>query len=649
MKRCKQDVTQKYLGEMFHRGLLKDYIHADEERNLHYCQSSDIPSLVQLNAFSSHCRRFLKDTIRTELEEVVNFFKDFRDHIDTMRGREQDPSNIFHRINILFNDVTKLLEIADNLKKKISSETDKSTNTEIVKRILDIEQDCVLLFKIRRTFSLHMKPVAFAGQNSNVEGSIYRQISDCDLQTKSGMFGCIVLTRDGTDNLDAFYAKPQFGNFQDRTHNMEVLNNYKQSTSKWLSALFYGEIILECQQQSRFRDRDRYSLSTRRKRCLIDVCEASLYSNILLEKNKLRRFPFCSDYSSRACHHDDKYKPEASIFETEQCFTTTFPKTSCSGATDFIPYPFLSDLSLIRVHFGEPFPSGFHSLILETPFVNAFVLPIYHNHKSELESCDRFHFDKTKMGCLACVIGNRSSTCGLETLLIRLDESSNTINGICIAAARMNCKIGCYDGNMKYLQLYKNSRNIFSLNTSNLFEISYRSIALYNAGLETALQGHRWMSDSDKLTPFSFSVRNVEADLVCFLKKGIFIVNHGSEELQIRKLKLPNCTIDITYSITEQTVSVPVEKLIPHTAVEVQNNEVLVVCGIQGDNSKFVMIFPEKKGGEAVEMLEVRYPNCDFSDASVIDLEIAPDGTVMFVLENKEGKYVCVSTKYFMP
>ena len=157
-------------------------------------------------------------------------------------------------------------------------------------------------------------------------------------------------------------------------------------------------------------------------------------------------------------------------------------------------------------------------------------------------------------------------------------------------------------------------------------------------------------NDSGKvLKSFSVSLKNVDADLVCFVKKGIYIVNHRREELQINKLILPNCEMETIYAIKEEAISVPVEKLIPLTAADVKNNEVVVVCGIHGDNSKFFTIFPEKEGNEVVEMLEVRYPNTDLVDAPVIDLEIAPDGTVMFVLEKNEGNYVCVSTKYFIP
>ena len=651
-KMCKDWKMQYQLREMFSRGLLKDYRHADEERELLYLQSY-IPSLVQLNEFSSHCRRFLKSNIQPELEDTVIFFKEFLDHIRSLIGKEQTGhSKAFNRVNDLLKNLSKLKEAGEAIKEEVLLRIERSSDTEIAQSILDIEVDSVLLFKIRKTFALQMKPLAFARDNISSRSSIYTQVSECALQTMNGMFGGLILIGDGTDCLDAFYAKSEIKTRLSRYNHMESLSKYKFSSSKLLFSLFYGSSISQSQKHNVLIDQSGHIETKRKhlmKRCLIDVCEALEYSNALLE---MSRIVYNSSYTSHSGKEETDSGNHGTLVEIEPAgFTTTFPKSECTGATRFSVSHSFSGLKSIDVMFGRPFPNSFDTLTLEIPFVNVFAFPIFYNHKSELESVNWFHFDEASMGCMACLTGNRSSGYGLETIMIHFGECSKAIDGICIATTRMKCKVKLFDAETTNFEMLRHNKHLFSINTVSTpeqFTFSYHTLGDDNSEIETVLQGRNNDKDATE-TSFSVSLKNVDADLVCFVKYGIYIVNHRREELQINKLILPNCEMETIYSIKEETISVPVEKLIPLTAAEAKNNEVVVVCGIQDDNSKFFMIFPEKVGNESIELLEVRYPNTDLVDAPVIDLEIAPDGTVMFVLEKEEGNYVCVSTKYFIP
>ena len=67
------------------------------------------------------------------------------------------------------------------------------------------------------------------------------------------------------------------------------------------------------------------------------------------------------------------------------------------------------------------------------------------------------------------------------------------------------------------------------------------------------------------------------------------------------------------------------------------------------DNSKFVMIRPYLSDTSPIEFLDVIYPSsAEISEAWVDELEMSPEGDIVYVLKDKDGKSHSVLTKYLI-
>ena len=131
-------------------------------------------------------------------------------------------------------------------------------------------------------------------------------------------------------------------------------------------------------------------------------------------------------------------------------------------------------------------------------------------------------------------------------------------------------------------------------------------------------------------------------------KQGLTFVSRGIDldEMHIGKIEAKEETIKVYVMVTlhQKSLARQIEKLIPLAMIDTTNDEVLLVCSIDGENDKLAMIWPD-----ILEILEVKYPSTEFSQASIVELQIDPVGNIMYVLENEDGKYCCACTRYFMP
>lgn len=101
-----------------------------------------------------------------------------------------------------------------------------------------------------------------------------------------------------------------------------------------------------------------------------------------------------------------------------------------------------------------------------------------------------------------------------------------------------------------------------------------------------------------------------EANLLCRLESGIYFVKHGeNQEIRIGKFLFlaKEIEADTVHTVKSSDLDIPLCKLKPLTMVEMKNTGVVVVCSVEGDISKFVMILTDKRGNEAIEILEIEY------------------------------------------
>ena len=101
-----------------------------------------------------------------------------------------------------------------------------------------------------------------------------------------------------------------------------------------------------------------------------------------------------------------------------------------------------------------------------------------------------------------------------------------------------------------------------------------------------------------------------------------------------------------TSSVTEDDATVTPDKIRPLTMSESRRGELVVVCAVEDDANRLVMILPMK---QRVEVLEIQYPDSAYNEANLVDLEMDSDGNTMYILRDVDGKMRRVMVKYIMP
>ena len=157
------------------------------------------------------------------------------------------------------------------------------------------------------------------------------------------------------------------------------------------------------------------------------------------------------------------------------------------------------------------------------------------------------------------------------------------------------------------------------------------------------------LNKSETVIPVTFE----HASLLSCIKTDLYLAKYNNklDELIIAKLSFSSerMETDVILRLKEADVGTPVCKLKPLTMVENRVNDIVVVCAVEDDKfDTFVIIWPYKETNHCVEVLEVQYSPTVLSNASVVDLEMDPDGNIMYVLENQTGQSQSVCTKYFM-
>ena len=287
-------------------------------------------------------------------------------------------------------------------------------------------------------------------------------------------------------------------------------------------------------------------------------------------------------------------------------------------------------------------------------FVLPFVFDVYGIARHRLSPND------VLPGSLTCFIGNRHATAGLETVLVYFEKDGINAHGVSIITEKAKFKStdafkqssGLSAGLENKFEEIRAKSNVFAFfwgTCNGLHVSSYRSKTT-----ETTVPKDFLICFDMKLRiKFTVPVICMEVELLCTLKKGLYFVKRGETRDQLTVGKIISNRISIktetTYSLKQRDISVPVCKLRPLTIMENRNENIVMVCAVEEDDTKFVMIWPDRKGSEAIELLEIQYMSTKISEASVVDLEMDLLGNITYVLEDREGMYYRASARYIMP
>ena len=146
------------------------------------------------------------------------------------------------------------------------------------------------------------------------------------------------------------------------------------------------------------------------------------------------------------------------------------------------------------------------------------------------------------------------------------------------------------------------------INSSNDFLMSYRTISTADHVPDKFLI----VTDqtSNYSTETAIPVTFFKTNILCCLESGLYFAKqdeNGDIVVSNITFGFKEITPNTIHIIRKSDTDIPLLKLKPFTMVEMPNKGIIMVCSIEDDNSKFVMILTEKTGPEAIEILEVDY------------------------------------------
>ena len=158
--------------------------------------------------------------------------------------------------------------------------------------------------------------------------------------------------------------------------------------------------------------------------------------------------------------------------------------------------------------------------------------------------------------------------------------------------------------------------------------------------------------ESSVKSEYTVPVENIKLDFLCAFEDEFYFVSHELQtSLTVGRLTLApdGMKSDTLFLIKQEDIDLPISQLKPLTMTRTSIGEIITVCSVKDDNTKFVMIRPNKQDTSPIEFLEVSYStSAEISESTVEELEMSPQGDIVYVLQDKDGKSHSVLTKYLI-
>ena len=308
------------------------------------------------------------------------------------------------------------------------------------------------------------------------------------------------------------------------------------------------------------------------------------------------------------------------------------------------------------------FTIGVSECMLLTKFVNIIIQPV----KFSMEQCN-----------VIAITGNRGEDSGLETLFVCFNKSNKPVYGKCISANIVNLHTtynGMGDSCTYNLAILTNKKGIFSLMRYKSCSLSVNNVysTYYNSKYHTTITEtyvpndflksvehvkqelifcHKTIHHTEK-TESNVPVKYLKLDLLCGFENALYFVRHDfPNTLSVGKLTftLKGVKLENLCQIKENDIDIPISNLKPMTMTKTVKGEIITICSVTNDNSKFVLIRTDETDTSPIEFLDISYPPMtDIAETWVDDLEMSPQGDIVYVLKGKDGKSHSVLTKYLI-
>ena len=570
--------------------------------------------VVQVNEFSAFARNFIRD-LSAEVEKDVEFYEEYIGKLQNIAECTTDTPELKECKESLETEIGEFIQ-----KGKMISENNKlierSTDVEVAESALRTEAVSLQFFRFRKPYSMDVRCVELTLDKLNDKKSILRQRAICAMQEHVNTETvCLFVDRvevsesllpdNDSSNGNAETAKPQTTNKDDEKANAdETVTDENKSvfnTVKCLSVLGNDE--------NHRTDNTLYVNNF--------LENASRRQELATDIRTIRETGFTGNHFTRAIEN--------------KCLE----KCRYSKKRSYV--------NIVR-------SAGSTVLKYQTCFVNVFVAaPFTHHNNSLIRTND---IEKAHSAPIICLIGTRSLDSGLESLFLASSDGNGQefTHGVSVRAKIARFKqtdFSCSRGTtVSYISVYKDKAGVYCLLKGMAF--CGRSLVTYSTNVGESDNADVYYIPKDAPEK-QISVSCFNAEILSEMKGGVFYVSRDEETGALvigRLIMTGDMTKDTIFTVTEGDTTVTPDKLRPHTMAESRRGELVVACAVEGDASRLIMIVPMK---QSVEILEIQYPDSEYNEGEVVDLEMDSDGNIMYIIKDVDGKIWRVITKYIMP
>ena len=622
---------------VYRRGFLKYFVESSPD-NIIKRQSFNLGRIVYIKDFALAARLWLKE-IQTELHACLGTFQEVKTKLRTVGKHESYPYLLRQRGQNLVEKIDDILAFAQKTKGNIEKILDETTSdTRVAEAVQGVEEDCSVCFRHRQKYAGYM---LFIG-DKNVSSELHR----CNIQQSCACVLTEISAKCTSIMSTSYYTQLIIKPMDDLTIKNKI------QASNLLSCMFVGkEVVYE-----RFGVYERsgmFRFSENRRRTGTSYTNTVHYivncmsPNKFLEKYELTNHGmFIAEYGNdlsvvevengymnnkfTAYHTTLSSRRKEINFEILNCYITI------TGLVNLVALPtcYCVQGKCLNIRYSNYFPSSYEP----------FVMQIAGNAGcgTGLQSMFLYH---------EFVKGDRRPTCllglSISTNVAKFNEHINAVNLSEESFSR---------GNFEYTVI-KDKNNAFTFVQSQLrrlnnnFQMSYRSISTLDDGHDQSILLTEKGTSLEQLKHKPIPLKFFHASLLCHLESGLYFAEHDDKgDLTVGDITFSCQEIkpNMLHTVRQADTVVPVGKLKPFTMVERTNKDIILVCAVEDDNSKFVMIQVGRGGSEAIEILEIDYSLSEFRvyDTSEADGKVdaldqeTPDLSAEHI-EPKQNDHTC--------
>lgn len=626
-EKCKDKYHRSHVMRQFSKGLLQDFVEASRER-MYLLKQGRLERIVYILEFVSESKKWLTKT-RSDLENFIALFKEYKLSLKNIVDEEMSiEAEIDIRRRQIADDVDIMYQCGIYLHSQCTNHLEGSTDIEVAKNVLEMEQLCLWFFRIATGYSLSIKPQKLTLECFEHFKYMFKTITSCDFQKTDYTFACILRIKRVEEEpyqIQSTVSIEDDGNMKRHEVKSELRKRFLNK-----NRLIYNRaVFINKDVSGNGHQTESQVTSSESNECIYVEYPGWQTGMTYIERNVVQRAS-----SQRYGRRAPSYHPTMFYIEQSE-----------------------DDDPRICLRFGGPTGERYGNLggtlFYTTHFTNVYSEPVRGIPVDRILASDL----ETSTVFLNAVIGKPAPFSGVETLLIYFEDDIFNIHSISVSSRITKINL-VHSLDAQYLQntnchLVTDELGIFSLCTATTEDGK-----VFHSSLRTRPQSVQTpynviSTEPDQVTIGQVPVVPLCVDLLCTLRQGLYFVYRDQEfsKIVIGKIKensIMNSLQQTSIRTMMQTEigNIPIHRLKPLTLIEDKNQEMMVVSSVENTDTTFVILWPERDTPGAVEILQVEYKN-HIAHSSVLDLEMDPDGNIMYALENGDGQTYCVLTKYF--